>query len=203
MAGQKPFWILTSSFASARFQHFWVRRGQALAFSAKTWNLFLLDRSPESPTSSKIPPKSASIHYLQRNDQDTHGFRSPKSVTRVKLSQKDACSPFQATLVGGLTHFCSVFLFIFASFLSLSALLLHSIPPLISAAILPHPPAPVYSILSIARHHAPGILSLRRRGFRRWASAPCRGHWQQRQHGRRQRGWGPSAGFRPTNEEFE
>ena len=95
MAGQKPFWILTSSFASARFQHFWVRRGQALAFSAKTWNLFLLDRSPESPTSSKIPPKSASIHYLQRNDQDTHGFRSPKSVTRVKLSQKDACSPFQ------------------------------------------------------------------------------------------------------------
>ena len=96
-----------------------------------------------------------------------------------------------ARLVGGTTHFCS-------SVLSISAIclldLLSNLPH-IFAAILPHPPAPVYIYTYIASHHAPGILSLRRRGSQRWASAPCCGHWQQRQRG-------PAAGVGAPRAEF-
>ena len=61
--------------------------------------------------------------------------------------------------------------------------------------LLAPPTHAVYS-LYIASRLAPGILSLRRRGSRGWASAPCRGHWQQRQVGRPlQRGGGPGAEF--------
>ena len=56
------------------------------------------------------------------------------------------------------------------------------------------PTRPRLYIFILARHHALGILSLRRMGSRRRASAPCWGHWQQRQLGcPLQQGGGPAA----------
>ena len=45
----------------------------------------------------KSSTKTPSVRCLRRNDQDKHGFRSPKSVIQVKQTQDDACSPFQAS----------------------------------------------------------------------------------------------------------
>ena len=87
--------------------------------------------------------------------------------------------------VGHIAHFRSSFFFVPpAPAQQLNKFLSHLLAPL-------HPR--LYISISIASHHAPGILSLRRRGSRR-AFAPCRSHWQQRQLGRPlQRGGGPRA----------
>ena len=94
-----------------------------------------------------------------------------------------------ASSVWTITHCCSSFVFCPHRFFLLQLSSSTSFKPFTCPT---HPR--LYISISIPVHHAPGILSLRRKGSPRWASAPRRGHWQQRQLGRPvQRGAGPRA----------
>ena len=96
---------------------------------------------------------------------------------------------YTASSVGSITHCCSSLFFVPHRFFLMHLSSSTSFKP---STCPTHPR--LYISISIASHHAPGILSLRRRGSRRWASAPCRGHWQQRQLNRPvQRGGAPGA----------